>query len=96
VRYRPKLDANQQEIVKGLRAAGCRVLSLASVGGGCPDLLVGRNGRLTLLEVKDGSKPPSARRLTADEVSFGEAWKDQVEVVTSLDDALRAVGARQG
>lgn len=89
-----KTDSNQASLVRDLRKAGCRVLSLASVGSGCPDLLVYRpaTGLLTLLEVKDGSKPPSARRLTADQIKFHGLWP--VSVVCNLNEALIAVGIK--
>ena len=45
-----KIDANQPEIVAALRDAGCSVLSLAQLGGGVPDLLIGR-GNLMLLVI---------------------------------------------
>lgn len=90
-------DANQQEIVDALRGAGCSVQCLHTVGGGVPGLLVGRRARvlgcamtLYLLEVKDGAKPPSARRLTPDQADWHRHWP--VAVVTSVDEALRAVG----
>src|SRR3972149_1571025 len=58
-----RTDANHTEIVNALQAIGASVTSLADVGGGCPDLLVGYRGQNMLLEVKDGRKPPSARGL---------------------------------
>ena len=52
VRYRPRIDATQRGIVEALRKAGCSVYSLAGVGSGCPDLLVGCSGKTILLECK--------------------------------------------
>ena len=92
MRRAAKVDDNQGEIVAALRAAGCSVTSLASVGRGCPDLVVGRAGVTYLLEVKDGSKPPSKRRLTPDEKAWHGAWRGQVAVVESVQDAFKAVG----
>ena len=92
-----RVDANHAAIVKALRAVGCSVQSLHSVGKGCPDLLVGygfgshREGRNLLLEVKDGDKSPSARKLTADEQRWHDEWRGQVCVVTSVDEAIKAV-----
>ena len=40
-----KTDANHADIVDALRRVGASVVSLASVGNGVPDLLVGFNGR---------------------------------------------------
>jgi hypothetical protein len=45
---------------------------------------------LWLLEVKDGAKPPSARKLTPEQEEWHRHWP--VAVVTSVDEALRAVG----
>ena len=67
-----RIDANQPEIVKALRDVGAFVQSLATIGKGCPDLLVAFRGKWHVLEVKDGAKPPSARKLTKGEMSFVE------------------------
>ncbi len=92
IRRAARRDDNHQEIVRGLRKAGCSVLDLGAVGDGCPDLLVKRAGRLVLMEVKDGKKPPSARKLTPDQVVFHQLWGECVVVVTSIEEALEAVG----
>ena len=85
-RTQSKRDGNHKEIVKAFRDSGCTVLDLASVGGGCPDLLVGYGGRNILVEVKDGSKPPSARKLTPDQVVFCDSWRGGcVYVVEDID-----------
>jgi len=88
---RAKVDANHREIAQALRKVGCRVLSLAAVGNGCPDLLVyvPRLGQIRMLEVKDGDKSPSRRKLTPHQVKFHEEWP--VAVVTDIDEALEAV-----
>jgi hypothetical protein len=87
-----RVDANQAEIVKALRAAGCSVAVTSSLGKGFPDLVVGYFGRNFLLEVKDGSKPPSKRVLTSEEMGFVAAWRGQYDVVEDVNQALRAVG----
>ena len=50
---RAKVDANQKVIVEALRAAGCFVQSLAGVGKGCPDLLVGSDGKWYVIRICD-------------------------------------------
>lgn len=95
MRRAARVDENQNSIVKALRAHGCDVLSLAAVGNGCPDLLVSRPyspHHYFLLEVKDGAKPPSARELTPAQVKFHRDWKGPIHVVTSVEEALNAVG----
>jgi Holliday junction resolvase len=91
VRRAARVDDNHKEISAALRKIGCSVLSLASIGSGCPDLLVGWRGRNMLLEVKDGSKSPSRRELTEDERRFMVEWNGSALVVYTVDDALSVV-----
>jgi Holliday junction resolvase len=88
-----KIDANHEQVVSALRAAGASVQSLASVGKGVPDLLVGFQGKTLLMEVKDGRKTPSERRLTEDQVRWHGAWRGgPLAVVDGVDAALRMLG----
>lgn len=87
-----KIDDNQAEIAAALQIRGCSVRSLAPMGQGIPDLLVGRHGYNFLLEVKNGSLPPSRQKLTDDEHAFVTMWRGQVAVVNSIEQALEAVG----
>jgi hypothetical protein len=89
-----KVDANQSEIVAALRGVGATVQPLHTVGKGCPDLAVGWRGQTFLIEVKDGAKPPSARKLTDEQVEWHGGWKGQVAVVKTVDEALVAIGAK--
>lgn len=86
-----KIDANQPEIVAALRAIGCTVQHLHSVGKGCPDLLVGYRGVNMLMEIKDGRKPPSARLLTPDQMDWHGSWRGHVVTVSSAIEALSKV-----
>ena len=93
MRRAARIDANHAEVVEALRSAGCKVWSTADVGHGFPDLLVGYRGVLHLLEVKNGSKPPSKRKLTEDEAKFHNEWSPfPVHVVNNPIEALTAVG----
>jgi hypothetical protein len=91
MRRAAKVDANQAEIVEALRRIGASVQPLHAVGQGCPDLLVGWRGIVSLLEVKDGSKPPSARKLTEDQVKWHAEWRGQVAVVENVEQAIEAI-----
>jgi soluble P-type ATPase len=93
MRRAAKVDANQEQVVSALRAAGATVQSLAAIGKGCPDLLVMFRGALFLLEVKDGGKVKSAQKLTDAQVKWHQTWGAMVEVVNSPEQALRAIGA---
>lgn len=74
MRRNAKVDANHARIVAALRKYGATVQSLATVGMGCPDLLVGWNGRTILMECKDGTKPASARGLTTLQTKWINEW----------------------
>lgn len=91
MRRAAKVDGNQPEIVKALRAVGATVRDLSGVGQGCPDLLVGYRGRNVLIEVKDPSQPPNKRKLTPDQAEFHALWRGQVIVVESPEAAIAAL-----
>lgn len=92
MRTAAKVDANQPEIVAALRSVGATVQTLHAVGQGCPDLLVGFRGQTYAVEVKDGRKPPSARKLTPAQEQWHGGWKGHVAVVSSVEEALAAIG----
>lgn len=91
MRRAANLDSNHRDIVLALRQIGATVQSLASCGGGVPDLLVGYHGVNVTLEVKDGNKPPSARTLTQAEQDWHATWGGQVAIVYNPDQAQRLV-----
>jgi hypothetical protein len=83
-----KRDANEPEIVRGLRAAG-RSVELLPGGNGRPDLLVGwGRSHVLLMEVKteDGD-------LESNQVDWHRRWRGlPVVVVRTVAEALRATG----
>lgn len=89
-----RIDLNHKSIVEGLRDIGASVLSLAPLGKGAPDIAVGYRGSNTFMEIKNPLMPPSKRRLTDAELEWHAAWNGQVTVITSLEDALRVIGAK--
>jgi Holliday junction resolvase len=92
MKYAAKADDNQREIVRALRDAGATVMHLHTVGGGCPDICVGYRGGNYLIEIKDGSKPPSAQRLTPAQVDWHRDWRGRAAVVNSVEAALKVIG----
>jgi hypothetical protein len=91
VRRVARIDANQTEIVNALRQIGCSVGITSSVGDGFPDLVCGFRNRNLCMELKDGSKPPSARELTEEQRIWHAGWKGQVAVVESIQQAIEVV-----
>jgi hypothetical protein len=92
MRRAARIDANQPEIIKALRGVGAAVQPLHTVGKGCPDLLVSHRMQTYLIEIKDGAKVPSARKLTQDQIDWHDAWRAPVHVVETVADALRVLG----
>ena len=83
-----RTDDNQRAIVNALRQAGATVTPTHMVGDGFVDVVVGWMGINFLVEIKDGSKPPSKRKLTPDEQDWHDAWKGESHIVYSVDEAL--------
>lgn len=79
-------DANEAEIVKGLRDAGATVSDWGD--DGCPDLVVGFRGRNYLMEVKMPGKT-----LNPKQQKWHTSWNGDSHVVENLDMALWIIGA---
>lgn len=91
-----KVDRNSTEILDALRAVGASVQSLAMVGSGCPDALVGFRGTDFKLEIKH---PDRKYKQKADpeqrQAKWQAEWKGQPTItVRSIAEALSAIGAQ--
>jgi len=84
VRKYGRVDANQGDVVKVLLGAGFSVASLASLGGGVGDILVGGSGINVMIEVKVGNEP-----LTPAEKKFHAEWKGQIAIARTPEQALQ-------
>lgn len=92
MRLKAKVDANQKRIVKSLRGVpGVTVAITSQLGKGFVDIVVGYKGMNYLIELKDGEKVKSARKLTEDEVVFHDNWKGQVAVCNSFDEIFKLI-----
>ena len=86
-RYTPP-DANQNGIVAALRQIpGVTVIDLREVGKGVPDLIVGRDSKNYLIELKT---PKGKLRLI--QALHTQTWKGQTAVCRSMDDVLQVIG----
>lgn len=83
MRRAAKVDENQTEIVEALRKAGRQVLISSQIGKGFPDIIVGYNGKNFLLEIKI-----EKGKLTPDQEKFFQAWRGQVAIVRTVEEAL--------
>lgn len=80
-----KIDANQPTIVKELRKLGWYVLLVSQLKN-CCDIIISKNGRTVAVEIKDGSKPPSARKLSEGEQKFKDEWQGEYALIESIED----------
>ena len=92
MRRAARTDENQQAIVEGLIQAGATVQTLAAIGMGCPDLLVGYENKCYLLEVKNPAKPKGDRQLTVEQKKWHKYWRGQKAVVHDLVEAFEVIG----
>ena len=83
---RKRIDENQNEVVDALRGIGASVQSLASVGKGCVDILVGFRGVNTLIEIKTVKGT-----WTDAELDWHMNWHGQVAVARTVDEAIAIV-----
>src|SRR5262245_52969111 len=95
-RYGARTDANHAFIAGGLRALGCGVESLATLGKGRPDLLVAvsktrtivREVKRTIAAAKRDARAVSEVALNPDQIKWHEAWPGDVGVWRTLDEAI--------
>ena len=87
MRRKAKLDLNHAEIVQAFERLGAKVLSLAPMGKGVPDLIVNFRNRLRFVEVKSKNG-----KLTPAQEEFMSDWP--VSVVRSVDDVIEIVGEK--
>jgi hypothetical protein len=69
--YAKRVDANHAIVVKALRNLGCSVFDTSRVAGGFPDLVVGKNQKTVLVEVKRDEKA----KFTPSQDLFMLNWK---------------------
>lgn len=92
MRRASRRDQNASEIKSALEQSGCYVVSLETVGGGVPDLLVVKGGRTILVETKTQDGKLSSRQR-----QFAQRWTfygGQVEVVRDVAQALAVFGVK--
>ena len=88
-----KVDRNQKEIVKALRAAGAGVIITSQLKNAF-DILVAYKGGLYVMEIKDGDLPPSKKELTEGEAKCKDMLNSKgvsYYVVCSIEDALKII-----
>ena len=82
-----RVDRNQPEIVKVFRGLGWSVLIISQLKN-CADIVVSKNGRTIIIEIKDGEKTPSQQKLTEGELKFKNEWQGEYMLVNCIDDVI--------
>lgn len=81
-----RVDKNQPQIVERFRFHGFSVGITSSLGNGFPDLVVAKQMRTFVVEIKDGSQPPSKQKLTIMEEEFFNTWQGEAVIVKDIAD----------
>jgi hypothetical protein len=83
---RKRTDGNQAEIVKAYEQLGCTTHDASQIGNGFPDLIVAKNLRTWLVEVKMPGEDPRAHQ-----TEFHQTWRGRVFVNRSIGDVEATV-----
>lgn len=85
-----RTDANHKQIIDAIRKIpSISVYSTHMVGKGFPDIVIGYKGINYLVEIKDGAKTKSQKKLTEDEIRFHQSWFGQIIVCECVKDVLK-------
>ena len=85
-----RVDRNQPEIVKHFRDKGFSVLLIHTLKN-CCDIIISKNMRTACIEIKDGLKPKSQRKLTEGEQKFKNEWQGNYFIIESVEDADKLI-----
>jgi len=69
-KYARRKDANHAVVIGAFRACGALAIDTSRLGEDFPDAVIGFKRVWKLVEIKDGDKPPSARRLSEGQEKF--------------------------
>lgn len=87
MRRSARTDDNHDEIVKAFRRLGWSVLDIHQIPNSA-DIIVGKWLHSIVIEIKDGSKPPSKQNLTDGEIVFKSSWNGDYRIIKSIDDVI--------
>ena len=82
--YAKRVDSNHSLVVKTLRELGCSVFDTSRVAGGFPDLVVGKNQKTALVEVKRDATAP----YTKSQLEFLKNWQGTVCRIHDVEGAI--------
>jgi len=92
--YARRTDGNHTAIRTAFRKllGDDNVVDTSRCGGGLGDLVITYGGQILMIEIKDGAKPPSRRKLTKAQKKSTLPTK----LVNDMDDVAQAVATLKG
>jgi len=87
MRRAARKDENHKEISKTFSKLGWSVLDISNLKN-CADLVVGKRKHTIIIEIKNGSNPPSRQKLTTGEESFHAKWNGDIRIVNCIQDVI--------
>jgi hypothetical protein len=94
VRTASRKDANHNEIKKALEKVGAYVIDTHQLKNAF-DMIVNFRGKSYIVEIKDGKKSPSARKLSEGEQICADKLNNvgvKYHIVESVDEAMQLIG----
>ena len=86
--YAKRVDTNHAIVVKTLRDLGCSVFDTSAVGRGFPDIVVGKNQKTVLVEIKKDNKA----KFTPAQQAFMLNWQGSTVVrIHDIEGAINLV-----
>lgn len=86
--YAKRVDSNHAIVVKKLRELGCSVFDTSRVAGGFPDIVVGKNNKTALVEIKRDEKA----KFTPAQQAFMLNWQGSTVVrIHDIEGAINLV-----
>ena len=92
MRRKSRKDLNHDAVVEAFRKCGCYVVELHELGHGIPDLLVKIGQTWRVVEIKNMDGWYGRQGLNKAQRAFNEECHGQVDLVSSVDDALKLIG----
>ena len=93
-RWARRVDSNHAEVVGWFEDLHCSVINVSRTPCGF-DLVVGYGGLSICVEVKDGKKSPSRRKLSDTEKKVHDRWTGGARIVKDMQDVITTVQTLQ-
>ena len=96
-KYARKKDDNHDEIVDEFKRLGCGVKDVHDLPN-FVDIIICYKSATVMVEIKDGAKPASARKLTSGEKKFSDEWIAKggkwacIETIEQANELVKSIG----